>query len=69
MGHIDPFLFQLVPFVTLCDWSVAPGIWKKPVPKDLQVGFAALLQSVRHINVSLVKCGAWKQARVARWMS
>ena len=33
------------------------------MPKDLHVGFAALLQSVRHINVALVKCGAWKQAR------
>ena len=53
---------------SLCAWFLRPGIWKKPVPKDLQVGFAALLQSVRHINVALVKCGAWKQARTW-WMS
>lgn len=55
---------------SMCPWNfegcesiedVLNCIWKKPVPKDLQVGFAALLQSVRHINVALVKCGAWKQ--------
>lgn len=40
------------------------GIWKKPVPKDLTVGFSALSQSVRFVHVALVKCGTWKQAQM-----
>ncbi|CAJ1398452.1 unnamed protein product [Effrenium voratum] len=37
-------------------------IWKKPVPKDLHVGFDALQKSVTELNVAHVKLGVWKQA-------
>ena len=35
-------------------------IWKKPVVKDLTVGFSALSQSVRELHVAMVRCGMEK---------